>query len=140
MKHKVEVTDESQIVEGDIVSIKIDIFRMHLVDAKEKSGLIKPGEQDQFKERLKTLLKSKQEDYTHNPKSPILIEGGYHIMLADPKRNMIFFMKHVDSQAGLVETNIQFRAPFEGKFQWSIFVRSDNYRGLDQEIPITINV
>lgn len=59
VKHKVEVTDETQIVEGDIVTIKIDIFRMHLVDAKEKSGLIKPGEADQLKERLKTLLKSK---------------------------------------------------------------------------------
>lgn len=83
VKHKVEVTDEDKIVEGDIVSVKVDLFRMHLLSPEEKKGLVGGDVDVPFKEKVKKLLGRKTEGYVHCPLSPLVIKGGFHIMLSD---------------------------------------------------------
>lgn len=39
VEHKVEVENEKEIVEGDIVTVKLDIYRMHLIKDSDKLDL-----------------------------------------------------------------------------------------------------
>lgn len=65
---------------------------MHLLSSEEKTRLGTPDDKGNRK-GLKEVLLKKEEHLVHNPHNPVLSQGGYHVLLADSPRNMIFFMK-----------------------------------------------
>ena len=116
------VDGEEGIAEGDLVSIKIKIERLHLKDG-EKAGLV------------------------HSSRFPHLKLEKLWILIADPESKKVYYLKPVLSQERIIEDS-DFKFPIgpnainlsHGKHTWSVMVKSDSYYGLDVTVPLEFEV
>jgi hypothetical protein len=116
------VDGEEGIAEGDLVSIRVTIERLHL-KPDEKAGLI------------------------HSSRFPRLKLEKLWILIVDPESKKVYYLKPVLSQERIIEDS-DFKFPIgpnainlsHGKHTWNVMVKSDSYYGQDITIPLEFEV
>ena len=116
------VDGEEGITEGDLVTIKIKIERLHLKD-DQKAGVI------------------------HSSFFPMLKLEKLWIIIADPTASKVYYLKSFLSQDKFIEDS-DFKFPIMqngidlkvGKHRWEVYVKSDSYYGLDVMLPLDFEV
>ena len=100
------VKEEEQIMEDDILTLKIKIVRENVPE----------GEKQQM---------------VHNPKNPFFRKEKLYIIVGSEENNVVIFFKVVSKRSRVIEEEFQMRAPPPGTYGWNIFVKSDSYIGVD---------
>jgi len=102
---KVYVEEEKEILETDIVTLKVKVIRQNL---GEKEG----------------------PRFVHSLRFPFCKEEKWHVYVANDKQEILFY-KLMHEPKKVMETSWKFKPEKAEQIKWKLYVKSDCYRGLD---------
>ena len=112
-----EVADEDFIAEEDIMSIRITLTRENIVDQNDTCDLV------------------------YAPQFPFPKAERWILLLGNTQANRIHCSDKITSQEREIHHTLTVRAPSSaGSYSLDLYVKSDSYVGLDQQLSVPFNV
>jgi len=116
------VDGETEIVDGDIITVKVTVDRSNLKD-------------DQYSGPI------------HSPNFPMSKYEKLWLIIAEPELNKVLYLKSFFNNQKINE-DAEFKIPLgpngfnigPGKKSWALYVKSDSYYGLDVELKLDFEV
>jgi translocation protein SEC63 len=109
----VDDDEDDKVYEGDLCTIRVMITRKHVA----------PG---------------KKADLVHAPHFPFPRQEAWWIILGT-KDGRILEAKKITDQDREIQHDIKFLTPREGHYEFDLFVLSNSYIGLDQQLNVTLD-